>query len=69
VLGWTLCRISQATLLACIPASFIGAAAFFGAGTPLDAKLSWVLLSIVCGSFMGLFSQRLAAVFTEKTPT
>jgi hypothetical protein len=64
VLGWTLCRISQVDLLGVIPASFIGAAAFFGAGAPLDLKLAWVLLSIVCGSVMGLLSQRLAAMFT-----
>lgn len=65
-LGWMLCRISQASLLACIPASFIGAAAFFGAGAPLDIKLAWVLTSIICGALMGLFSQRLAAVLTSK---
>jgi hypothetical protein len=67
VLGWTLCRMSQAALLGVIPASFIGAASFFGAGAPLDAKLAWVLLSIVCGALMGLLSQRLAAVFTART--
>jgi hypothetical protein len=64
VLGWTLCRISQLDILGVIPASFIGAAAFFGAGAPLDVKLAWVLVSIVCGSVMGLLSQRLAAMFT-----
>ena len=65
-LGWILCRMSQATLLGCIPASFIGAASFFGAGAPLNEKLVWVLLSIVCGAVMGLLSQRLAGVFTAK---
>lgn len=66
-LGWTLCRISQAVLLACIPASFIGAAAFFGAGAPLDIKLVWVLVSITCGALMGLLSQRLAGVLAVKS--
>jgi hypothetical protein len=65
-LGWTLCRISQATLLGVIPASFIGAASFFGAGAPLGAKLGWVLLSLVCGAVMGLLSQRLAGSFTAR---
>jgi len=66
-LGWTLCRMSQAAILGVIPASFIGAAAFFGAGTPLDQKLVWVLVSIVCGAIMGLFSQRLAALLTVRS--
>lgn len=66
-LGWTLCRMSQAALLGVIPASFIGAASFFGAGAPLDAKLAWVLLSIVCGAGMGLLSQRLATALTART--
>jgi hypothetical protein len=65
-LGWTLCRISQIDLLSCIPASFIGAASFFGAGAPMDAKLLWVLVSIACGAVMGLLSQKLAAVLTAK---
>lgn len=66
-LGWVLCRMSQIALLGVIPGSFIGAASFFGAGAPLDQKLVWVLLSIACGSLMGLLSQRLAGVFTAKT--
>lgn len=65
-LGWVLCRMSQITLLSVIPGSFIGAASFFGAGAPLDQRLGWVLLSIVCGSLMGLISQRLAGVFTAR---
>lgn len=68
-LGWVLCRMSQAMLLSCIPASFIGAAAYFGAGAPLDGRLVWVLVSIVCGAVMGLLSQRLAGVFTAKSAT
>jgi hypothetical protein len=66
VLGWVLCRISQWALISVIPASFIGAAAFFGAGAPLDARLAWVLLSLVCGSVTGLLSQRLAATITAS---
>ena len=67
LLGWALCRISQWALISVIPASFIGAAAFFGAGAPLDARLAWVLVSLVCGSVMGLLSQRLAATFTAAS--
>lgn len=67
ILGWTLCRVSQASLLACIPASFIGAAAFFGAGAPLNVKLVWVLISIICGALMGLLSQRLANMLTARS--
>ncbi|MBL9206093.1 MAG: DUF1097 domain-containing protein [Opitutaceae bacterium] len=63
-LGWILCRVSQASLLGVIPANFIGAAAFFGAGAPLGVGLAWVLLSLVCGAVMGLLSQRLASVLT-----
>lgn len=66
LLGWILCRISQWSLLGVIPASFIGAAAFFGAGAPLDAKLAWVLVSIVCGSAMGILSQGFAAILTAR---
>jgi hypothetical protein len=58
--------LGRSILLGVIPASFIGAASFFGAGAPLDAKLGWVLLSLVCGAVMGLLSQRLAAVFTAQ---
>lgn len=65
-LGWTLCWLSQFSLLRVIPASFIGAASFFGAGAPLDQKLFWVLLSLVCGSLMGLLSQRLAGALMAK---
>lgn len=66
-LGWTLCRMSQVAVLGVIPASFIGAASFFGAGAPLDEKLAWVLVSIVCGSIMGLLSQRLAALLAAPS--
>ena len=66
-LGWTLCRMSQVSLLGVIPASFIGAASFFGAGAPLDQKLAWVLVSLVCAAIMGLLSQRLAALLTERS--
>ncbi len=67
LLGWILCRISQWSLLGVIPASFIGAAAFFGAGAPLDIKLAWVLVSVVCGSVMGLLSQWFAALLTTRS--
>lgn len=65
-LGWALCRMSQIGLLGVIPASFIGAASFFGAGAPLDAKLGWVLVSLICGAVLGIMSQRLAAVLTAR---
>jgi hypothetical protein len=68
-LGWSLCRMSQASLLSCIPASFIGAASFFGAGAPLDTKMMWVIISIACGALMGFLSQQLAARFTSSQPT
>ncbi len=65
-LGWVLCRISQLAILGVIPASFIGAASFFGAGAPLDQKLVWVLVSLVCGAAMGYLSQQLTQTLTGK---
>lgn len=65
LLGWFLCIVASLPLLSCIPASFIGAAAFFGAGSPLDSRLLTVLGSIVIGAFLGIASQRLAAFFTK----
>lgn len=66
-LGWTLCRISQVPILGVIPASFIGAASFFGAGAPLDQRLVWVLVSLVCGAVMGQLSQTFARVMTARS--
>lgn len=66
LLGWTLCQLSRAAWLSVIPASFIGAASFFGAGAPLDARLGSVLLSLAIGAVLGLLSQRLAALFTAR---
>ena len=65
-LGWALCQLSKVDLFSFIPGAFIGAASFFGAGAPLDAKLGWVLASIVCGAAMGLFSERLGKLLTAK---
>ena len=65
VLGWFLCIVASRPLLSCIPASFIGAAAFSGAGGPLDLRLLTVLGSIVIGALLGLTSQRLAELFTK----
>jgi hypothetical protein len=64
LLGWLLCAVAALPLLSCIPANFIGAAAFFGAGSPLDGKLLWVLCSVVAGALLGLLSQRLAGALT-----
>jgi hypothetical protein len=65
ILGWFLCAVSAHPLFSCIPASFIGAAAFFGAGSPLDVELLWVLCSVIIGAFLGLASQKLAGVLTK----
>jgi hypothetical protein len=67
ILGLFLCAVSALPLLSCIPAGFIGAAAFFGAGAPLDARLAPVLCSIVIGALLGLASQRLAGALTKST--
>jgi uncharacterized protein DUF1097 len=67
VLGWVLCALASIPLLGCIPASFIGAAAFFGASAPMDIKLLSVLCSIVIGAFLGLASQKLAGALTQPT--
>ena len=67
VLGWALCQLSRIELLSFIPGAFIGAASFFGAGAPLDVKLGWVLVSLVCGAVMGLVSERMGAALTAKT--
>jgi len=69
VLGWVLCALASAPLLSCIPASFIGAAAFFGAGAPMDIKLLWILCSIVIGALLGLASQKLAGALTQSVAT
>lgn len=66
LLGWALCQLSQVGLFSFIPGAFIGAAAFFGAGAPLDQKLGWVLVSIVCGAVMGLISERVGQAITAK---
>lgn len=66
VLGWLLCQLSKVALFSFIPGAFIGAASFFGAGAPLDQKLGWVLLSIICGAVMGLMSERLGQMWTAK---
>ncbi len=66
VLGWALCQLSRVGLLSFIPAAFIGAASFFGAGAPLDQKLLWVLVSIVCGAVMGYLSELLGGALTAK---
>lgn len=65
-LGWFLCTMAARALLSCIPASFIGAASYFGAGSPLDLKLLTVLGSIIAGAALGLASQRLAEFFTKS---
>jgi hypothetical protein len=67
MLGAVLCLLASLPLLSCIPASFIGAATFFAASTPMDMKLLWVLLSIVIGALLGLASQKLAGVFVTRT--
>jgi hypothetical protein len=69
VLGWALCAFASTPLLSCIPASFIGAAAFFGAGAPMDIKLLSVLCSIVIGALLGLASQKLAGALTQSGAT
>lgn len=66
-LGWVLCQLSQLDLFSFIPGAFIGAAAFFGAGAPLDEKLAWVLVSIVCGALMGIVSESVGKALTAKT--
>jgi hypothetical protein len=66
-LGWVLCQISKVALFSFIPGTFIGAASFFGAGAPLNEKLLWVLVSIVCGAAMGFLSQRMGVMLTAKT--
>ena len=65
-LGWVLCQLSKVNLFSFIPGAFIGAASFFGAGAPLDQKLAWVLVSIVCGAVMGLISERVGQALTAK---
>lgn len=67
VLGWALCQLSKLDLFSFIPGAFIGAASFFGAGAPLDQKLVWVLVSIVCGAGMGLLSESVGKRLTAKT--
>jgi hypothetical protein len=64
ILGWFLCVISAIRLLSSIPASFIGASAFFGAGSPMDIKLVWVLTSVVVGAILGFTSQTLAGLLS-----
>lgn len=66
LLGWALCQLSKLSLFSFIPGAFIGAASFFGAGAPLDEKLGWVLVSLVCGAVMGLISERMGQAFTVK---
>ncbi|MDO9315254.1 MAG: DUF1097 domain-containing protein [Burkholderiaceae bacterium] len=66
LLGWSLCQLSKIDLFSFIPGAFIGAASFFGAGAPLDAKLGWVLVSIICGAVMGLVSERVGQSITAK---
>jgi hypothetical protein len=65
-LGWVLCQISRVDLVSFIPGSFIGAASFFGAGAPLDGKLGWVIVSILCGSIMGIISQKMGQAMTAN---
>jgi hypothetical protein len=65
ILGWFLCAVSALPLLSCIPAGFIGAAAFFGAGSPVDVKLVWILCSVTIGALLGLASQKLAGALTK----
>ncbi len=69
VLGWILCQLSKIDLFSFIPGAFIGAASFFGAGAPMGDKLVWVLVSIVCGSVMGLISQKVGVALTSKKAT
>lgn len=66
LLGVVLCQLSKIDLFSFIPGAFIGAASFFGAGAPLDQKLGWVLVSIVCGALMGLISERFGGLITAK---
>ena len=46
--------------------SIAWAAAFFGAGAPLDGRLGSVLVSLLIGALLGLSSQRLAALLGRK---
>jgi hypothetical protein len=69
VLGWLLCKIATIPLLSCIPANFIGAAAFFGATAPMDVRLLWVLCSIVVGALLGILSQKIAGALTKPAAT
>lgn len=66
VLGWALCQLSKVDVFSFIPGAFIGAASFFGAGAPLDSKLGWVLVSIVCGAMMGLISEQVGKLMTAR---
>lgn len=67
VLGWVLCQLSKIDLLSFIPGAFIGAASYFGAGAPLDEKLGWVVVSILCGAAMGLVSEKIGQAMTTRT--
>lgn len=68
-LGWGLCQLSKVDLFSFIPGAFIGAASYFGAGAPLDDKLVWVLVSVVCGAVMGFVSESVGKRLTAKTAT
>ncbi len=66
VLGWSLYQLSKVHLFSFIPGAFIGAASFFGTGAPLDTKLGWVRVSIVCGAAMGLISEQVGKRMTAR---
>jgi hypothetical protein len=62
-----LCLLASLPLFSFVPASFIGAATFFAAGTPMDIKALAVLTSIVIGAVLGLASQKLIELLTTRT--
>jgi hypothetical protein len=65
-LGWASCQASRIESLSFIPGTFIGAAAYFGAGAPLGPKFVWIVVSLICGALMGLISEKLGAILITK---
>lgn len=58
--------MAQIGWLDCTPAAFIGAAAFFADGAPVDASVVALLLSWLAGAIFGFASQRAGILLTRS---
>lgn len=66
ILAFILVILSQISFFSYTPAAFLGAATYFGTGSPLDISILFVLLSWLAGLLLGYASERLGAKLSNE---